>query len=987
MPGLSVAHILSDETHYRPLVCVLCQDLVALDSVVTSRCSHAFCTDCLEHHVHKQQQQQQQRGNSSGNNSGAIECPACRTALHEDPTLECMEFSLCGVTVAARPLPEAQPLAFQLLKLVQVACTVTDRSTRCGWCGNYEEYMSHVQCHATAPEGHGVDCDGATDQRVTASTVTTATANTGRSSNDDDNNNNNNGSNAMGISSEGDDEVLSSSNPISMGNLKNPKSPRWISNGSMAQVPTMNGKDTTAQAPTPSSHNNNNNNNNNNNSSSTVLGRDMPPNLVKRTKSLNPNPGSSSNNNNNNNNSSNNGGGGVVPERNTGKPVPEDKMLKKRASSRKFSLNDSINDLDSSTANHMNGSDPMRNQSSINSLQGWDNSFSDDIKPMETLTEDHGESASVMLEDETVQQTLEQAEKLKKQANAKFNKGDFNSARTLYTNGINLMASIPRRPDGADGELLSNMHSNRAVTYFREKQFDRCIDDCNMAIQYDGSYEKSWIRKWRALMALGAFEEALHCLEHGAETVSNPSKIRKELTKAREEMEMLQKARELLEESEFAGVREMLRSYIRNSDNIGLLHMAALADCGLGNAEAALEKANKALRFNPKQADGLAIRGYSLFLSGDTEKGTSLIQDAHSRDKENKRIKNDFQRCSKTHSMLTKGRSCVKRGRYMEAVEHFTGALKDCGTISEKTVLYGMLRSERAEAWMLSDKFLEALKDCQDVISAQRENAAAWTVRAEVLIALGKAEEAKKELMVIRKSWGADNQTIEEGYRRVDFELRVMKADRDLMRFIKELDRGLVPDGGVVSEDNGRQSSARRSEQRSGRPSSRGGLDDDRRAMMERAVSRRTLLSTSGKASSSRRLLQETEKPKSSRNLMLDPIDRPRSSRNLLSTANRAQSSRNLMSSGHRPQSSRKLDSNGDKPRPSSSKRLGGERDEERRNAMRKAKSSRRVADGENGASQNSSRQKQIQNGLERKSLSERNFDSSKPRPSSVKQA
>jgi len=950
MPGLSVVQILSDETHYRPLVCVLCQNLVSLDSVVTSRCSHAFCTDCLEENVVQQ---------SSGG-STSIECPACHTALHEDPSLECMEFSHCGVTVAARPLPEAQPLAFQLLQLVQVACMVTDKSTRCEWSGNYEEFMSHVQCHHSTAEGDGTHNLTPVMTSTNGTTITTTTA--AKSNND---NYNNSGTSLIGISPEREGEM--SPNPISMDNLKNPKSPRWISNGSIAQAPAMNGKDIAHATAPPSS-------------SAPALGRDMPPNLVKRTKSLNPNPSISSNNDG--------GGGGVVPERNTGKPIPEDKILKKRASSRKFSLNDSINDLDNSMANHMNGSDNLRNQSSINSLQGWDNSFSDDMKPMETLTEDHGESASVILDDETIQQTLEQAEKLKKQANAKFNKGDFNAARTLYTNGINLMASIPRRPDGADGELLSNMHSNRAVTYFREKQFDRCIDDCNMAIQYDGSYEKSWIRKWRALMALGVFEEALHCLEHGAETVSNPTKIRKELTKAREEMEMLQKARRLLEESEFASVRDMLKSYTRNSDNIGLLHMAALADCGLGSAEAAIEKANKALRFNPYQADGLAIRGYALFLSGDTEKGTSLIQDAHSRDKENKRIKKDFQRCSKTHSMLTKGRSCVKRGRYMEAVEHFTGALKDCGTISENTVLYGMLRSERAEAWMLTDKFLEALKDCQEVINAQRENAAAWTVRAEVLIALGKAEEAKKELMVIRKSWGADNQTIEEGYRRVDFELRVMKADRDLMRFIKELDRGLVPDGGVVPEDDGRQTaSARRSEQRGGRPPSRdGGLNDDRRAMMERAASRRTLLSSSGKASSSRRLLQETEKPKSSRNLMLDPKDRPQSSKSLLTPANRAQSSRNLMSSGHRQQSSRKLDAHGDKPtRPSSSKRLGGERDEERRNAMRKAKSSRRVADGENGPSHNSSRQKAMQNGLERKSMSERTFDSSKPRPSSVK--
>ena len=928
MPGISVAQILSDATHYQSFVCAICQNLVALETaVVTSRCSHPFCRECLETCV----------SSSHGSSTSCPPCPSCNEALHEDPSLGCMEVG--AVTVAARPLSEAQPLAYSLLQLVQVACLATDKANRCDWNGNYGDFCRHIQCHAGLSNAVYDNGDGSKGENAVDSPI--------RSS-------------APLIPND-----TGSPNPISMDQLKNPKSPRWnASNGSIAQTPTLNGKTSTTQnAPASSAAA----------AAVPMVGRDTPPNLVKRTKSLNTSSSAM---------------------RNTHKPVPEEKALRKRNSSRKFSLNDSINDLDTSQTNNNND----QNQSSINSLRGWDDSFSDDVKqPMETLTEDlQGENASVAaVDDEKIQQTLEQAEKLKKQANAKFNKGDFNSARTLYTNGINLMASIPRRENDLDKELLSNMHSNRAVTYFREKQFDRCIEDCNMAIQYDRTYEKSWIRKWRALMALGVFEEALACLEHGGETVANPSKIKKELAKAREEMELYQQTRQLLEESDFAAVHDMLKVVTRSSDNIGLLHMAALADCGLGNTEAALEKANKALRFNPIQADGLAIRGFALFLSGDTEKGTSLIQDAHSRDKENKRIKKDFQRCSKTHSLLTKGRSCVKRGRYMDSVEHFTDALKACGTISEKTVLYGMLRSERAEAWMLCDKFLEALKDCQEVINSQRENAGAWTVRAEVLIALGKAEEAKKELTLIRKTWGAGNQTIEEGYRRVDFELRVMKADRDLMRFIKELDRGFVPEGGVVPEDadQGRNSSTRRSDKRGERPSSRNGVVDDRRAMMERTASRRSMLtSNGGKQASSRRLLQETEKPKSSRNLIAE-VDRQMSSRNLTDGGSRQQSSRNLMaggsrtqsssrtlmSSGHRQKSSRHL-GDGQGERPSSTKRLS-EKEDDRRMAMRKAKSSRRVGDGENGSSYNGSKQKHAANGLERKSLSDRNFDSGKPRP------
>jgi Flp pilus assembly protein TadD len=442
-------------------------------------------------------------------------------------------------------------------------------------------------------------------------------------------------------------------------------------------------------------------------------------------------------------------------------------------------------------------------------------------------------------------------------------------------------------------------------------------------------------------------------------------------------MDLLQKTRRLLEDEDFGSVRDMLKSYVRSSDNIGLLHAAALADCGLGNAEAGLEKANKALRFNPNQADGLAIRGLALFLSGETEKGASLMQDAYGRDKENKRIKKDHMRCSKTLSLVTKGRSCVKRGRYMDAVEHFTSAIKESSKISEKTVLYGMLRTERAEAWMLSDKYLEALKDCQEVINAQRENAAAWTVRAEVLIALGKAEEAKKELAAIRKSWGAENQTIEEGYRRVDFEMRVLKEDRDLIRFIKDLDRGLGGDTVEPLQDT------RRSETRGERTSSRNRDPHDRRAMMKQTSSRR-LLNGDHRQISSRRLHENGDRQKSSRRLLengdrqpssrrLENGDRQPSSRRFLENGDRQPSSRRLTESGHRQTSSRRLVNN-------------SSNEDDRRLAMMKAKSSRRMTDGDNSSNNlNGSRQKKRPNGLDRKSMSERNFDTSKQRPSSVK--
>jgi hypothetical protein len=78
------------------------------------------------------------------------------------------------------------------------------------------------------------------------------------------------------------------------------------------------------------------------------------------------------------------------------------------------------------------------------------------------------------------------------------------------------------------------------------------------------------------------------------------------------------------------------------------------------------------------------------------------------------------------------------------------------------------------------------------VINVDTENATAWAIRSEVLIAMGKADEAKDELASIRRTWGRDNPTIDEGYRRVDFELRVQRADDELFNLVAQLQAGTL---------------------------------------------------------------------------------------------------------------------------------------------------------------------------------------------------
>ena len=113
---------------------------------------------------------------------------------------------------------------------------------------------------------------------------------------------------------------------------------------------------------------------------------------------------------------------------------------------------------------------------------------------------------------------LERAEKLKKQANAKLNKGDVAGARVLYGEGLAcLPANGPDTPEGR--ELAASLYANRAVTFFREKKFAATVADCDKSLELDPKHEKSYIRKWRALMALGNFEDAYKCLDDAVREV------------------------------------------------------------------------------------------------------------------------------------------------------------------------------------------------------------------------------------------------------------------------------------------------------------------------------------------------------------------------------------------------------------------------------------------------------------------------------------
>lgn len=807
--GFELSQVISDDKHYSPYICGVCQNLVALDAVVTRCCSHPFCRQCIavwsdHHHIpsgdgHDGGESDQQQQQHSG---GSCPCPACQADIITSPASAAAAtgFSMDlgnSKLLAVQALQKAQPLAYRVLANVQVACIDrSDGRAHCEWSGDYIDFIEHALGHGDECAANAfisgadiqnmIDSINATRPYVERSLSSPSVISTDKSNYYDN-------EEALFEFDGDDDDMYARREPATPGPAMqkststkelgdsfdeiNGSAPSLVTspsnlNASIASPPASRKDKESSSGLQPATPPQPEATNNAASTASTASSqRDAPPCRVQRTVSED---GSFA--------------GGEIRFIGKGGGV---RGKKRGAKSQADSNVDQNADLEVSYSHALDWN------TSISSFGNLNNSYREQT-PMETLAEEQ-ESQEFTLEFEpdsneyaqvaNMKKIMEKAEKLKKQANAKFNKGDFASARSLYSEGINVMCGVTV-VNAEEKDLLSNMHSNRAVTYFREKKFEECIEDCNKAIGYDPSYDKSWIRKWRALMALGSFDAAYHCLQSAAKTIPGSKRILEELNKSAGDKQIIDEARAYLDKGEYQTARDMLKPYSRNSDNLGLLMLAAKADAGLGHTESALEKVNRALRFNPQNTEGLEVRGHILFLTGETEKGAHLLQEAYGRNRDNRSVRLELMRCQKTHSALSKGRSCVKRGRYAEALEHFSSAIKESGRLPPQAPLYGQLRTERAEAFLLSRKFMEALKDCDDVLKAQQENATAWSVRAEILIALGKADEAKHELERIRSTWGADNPTIDEGYRRVDFELRVLKEDDELMKFVADLESG-----------------------------------------------------------------------------------------------------------------------------------------------------------------------------------------------------
>jgi len=161
--GFDLALVESEERYHGAFVCAICQNLVDLDCLVTTGCSHCFCKGCLSLWMER-----------------SSKCPTCNWDLLyancQDGTVRSstQSMTISRQTVLVQPLKTAQPLAHRMLRSLLVQCPLHKDSVNCKWKGDYGD----LDAHLLSPTAHNVKtcfvAGGNTDQEQSLGTTKTS---------------------------------------------------------------------------------------------------------------------------------------------------------------------------------------------------------------------------------------------------------------------------------------------------------------------------------------------------------------------------------------------------------------------------------------------------------------------------------------------------------------------------------------------------------------------------------------------------------------------------------------------------------------------------------------------------------------------------------------------------------------------------------------------------------------------------------------------
>lgn len=390
-----------------------------------------------------------------------------------------------------------------------------------------------------------------------------------------------------------------------------------------------------------------------------------------------------------------------------------------------------------------------------------------DITPMQV-----DDQVSVSSDD--LRKKKELVESFKEEANARFTSGHYAEAHKLYGKAISILERerAAERLDHDAKRLLAILYANRAASFSALGQYSEAVREATQAIELDPLYVKAYVRKAKALVLGGDFEQAFVVTSKGLEQVPDAAPLKKEKDNVARIMQLYQSGTEQLKMNEFAAAKssfgQLLASSLAENVRLG----AAKADLGMGLTDSALRFTRQVLKNNPQSAEGYKVHALACVLIGELDSGIKLLRESMRLDPDSTETRNLLKEAVKLKEHIADARNQEFHRKFDEAVTSLTEAIKVCPLLPPKAPLFAILHSDRAKAYLRLKNYEAALKDCALVIYHRDDCVDAWLNRFEALHGLERHQEALAEATELMQKWGTNEARIRKAYDKADFEVR-----------------------------------------------------------------------------------------------------------------------------------------------------------------------------------------------------------------------
>mmetsp|Transcript_24227 Transcript_24227/g.72321 ORF Transcript_24227/g.72321 Transcript_24227/m.72321 type:complete len:626 (+) Transcript_24227:66-1943(+) len=369
---------------------------------------------------------------------------------------------------------------------------------------------------------------------------------------------------------------------------------------------------------------------------------------------------------------------------------------------------------------------------------------------------------------------------IKDQANAQFQARNFEGALKLYTKAISV---APK---------LSVLSLNRAAAFLMLGRYTECISDCERVIAAEPLKAKAYLRLSSAHVHLGELPQAIAALSSGISMVQGPppaygappphfdASRAADLELLRKELEKVEGIRSLwaagldqLQAGAYGDASRLFSEVLTHTEPPEVQLLAARAQLGLGVVDWATRLTLQILRRDSRNAAAYAVRAEAIFLVGELDDALKLVKQAVKLNPDDAYAKSIFRRLKVFLSAMKDAKAASERrdfetvvARYSELVDH---------KLPDKAPLHATLYAERANGLYRLERHDEALADCAKAIYARDDCRKAWLTKRLALNALGRHDEALREMQTLMQGWGQSDVTVRHAYQQAEFELRKSK--------------------------------------------------------------------------------------------------------------------------------------------------------------------------------------------------------------------